>query len=173
MTDPGTIKNTVANKALVTIDLGDFYPKENECAYIDVANYLFKGLILKESDFREQISKTDFNQFRDKYVGIYCSADAIIPIWVYMVLAAELSGFAKDVLFGKKDQFPLLFLHSNLNKINAESYDGKRLVIKGCGDKPIDEAAFTIISAKLATVARSIMYGEPCSTVPVFKRSAD
>jgi hypothetical protein len=173
MTDPGTIKNTVANKALVTIDLGDFYPKEDECVYIDIAEYLYKGLILKENDFREQISKIVFGQYKDKFVGIYCSADAIIPMWVYMVLASELSAFAKDVLFGKKDQFPLLFLHANLNKISPIEFEGKRLVIKGCGDKPIDETAFTIISSKLAPVARSIMYGEPCSTVPVFKRSAE
>lgn len=173
MTDPGTIKNTVANKALISIDLGDFYPNENECAYIDVADYLFKGIILKENDFRAQISETDFSQYQDKFVGIYCSADAIIPMWVYMVLGAELSSFAKSVLFGKKTQFPLLFLHDNLAKIKPEEFEGKRLVIKGCGDKPTDEASFTIVSSKLAKVARSIMYGEPCSTVPVFKRSAD
>ena len=167
------IKNTVAAKAITSIDLEEFYPAENDCAYIDMKNYLFKELILREADFREQMKNTDWQAFHGKYVGIYSSADAIIPMWAYMVLASELSTVAKAVLFGKKTDFPLAFLHYNLEQISASDFENKRLVIKGCGDKPIDEKAFTIISRKLAPVARSIMYGEPCSTVPVYKKNVD
>jgi len=167
------IKNTVTSKAITTIDLGDYYPKEDACVYIDLKDFLFRGLILKEADFRETIKQTDWSVYQDKYVGIFCSADAIVPMWAYMIIASELSAFVKTVLFGKQLQFPLLFLHDNLSKINSADFEGQRLVIKGCGEKIIDEQAFTIVSLKLAPVARSIMYGEPCSTVPVFKRSVD
>lgn len=167
------IRNSVETKAITSIDLETFYPKEEDCAYIDVKGYLFKGLILREADFRETIKNTDWDSYKNKYVGLYCSADAIIPMWAYMVLASELSSKAKVVLFGKKDDFPLAFLHYNLEQIFVPDFEGKRLVIKGCGDKPIDEKAFTIISGKLAPVARSIMYGEPCSSVAVYKKSVD
>ena len=167
------IRNSVATKAITSIDLADFYPAEEDCAYLDIKDFLFKGLILREADFRETIKNTDWEAYKNKNVGLYCSADAIIPMWAYMVLASELSSKAKVVLFGKKDDFPLAFLHHNLEQISTADFDGKRLVIKGCGDKPIDEKAFTIISRKLAPVARSIMYGEPCSSVAVYKKSVD
>lgn len=167
------IRNSVASKAITGIDLEDFYPADADCVYIDVKDFLFKGLILRESDFRDIVKNTNWNAYQDKYVGIYCSADAIIPMWAYMVLASELGSLAKVVLSGKKEDFPMAFLHYNLEQVSAQDFDGKRLVIKGCGDKPVDEKAFTIISRKLAPVARSIMYGEPCSSVPVYKKSVD
>ncbi len=167
------VKNSVATKAITSIDLEEFYPAEKDCAYIDMKSYLFKELILREADFREQIKNTDWTAFHDKYVAIYCSVDVVIPMWAYMVLASELASISKIVLFGKKADFPLAFLHHNLEQISAHDFDGKRLVIKGCGDKPVDEKAFTIISRKLAPVARSIMYGEPCSSVAVYKKSID
>lgn len=167
------IKNTVATKAVISIDLEDFYPSENDCVYIDMKSYLFRELILREADFREQVKTTDWNTFKDKYIGIYCSVDVVIPMWAYMVLASELSNIAKVVISGKKTDFPLAFLHYNLETLSTHEFEGKRLVIKGCGEKPIDEKAFTIISRKLAPIARSIMYGEPCSSVAVYKKNVD
>jgi hypothetical protein len=134
--------------------------------------YLFREMILREADFRERVRNTDRQAFKGKYVGIYCSADAIIPMWAYMILTTELSELAKVVLFGKKTDFPLAFLHHNLEQMAVDSYAEKRIVIKGCGNKPTDEKAFTIISRKLVPVARSIMYGEPCSFVAVWKKSS-
>jgi hypothetical protein len=164
------IKNTVTSRAIVSIDLADFYPTESDCEYIDLKDYLFKGLILKEADFRTVIDNMDWERFRSKQVGLFCSADAIVPMWAYMVFATSLAGIAKMVLFGKKSDFPLAFLHEAIRNISIDKYQDKRLVIKGCGDKTIDEQAFTLISFQLALVAKAISYGEPCSTVPVYKR---
>jgi hypothetical protein len=167
------IKNTVTAKAIVTIDLGDFFPKEEDCVYIDMADFLFKGLILREADFRQQVKDTDWSTYRNKYVGLFCSADAIVPMWAYMVITAELSGIALMVHFGKRADFPLFFVHENIAHLNAPAYEGQRVVVKGCGDKETDEQAFIMITRKLAPVARAIMFGEACSSVPVFKRTAD
>ncbi len=167
------IKNTVATKAIVTIDLGDFFPKAEDCVYMDMASFLFKGLILKEADFRQQVKDTDWKTYNNKYVGLFCSADAIVPMWAYMVITAELSGIARMVHFGKKTDFPLLFVHENIAQIAIANYEGQRVVIKGCGDKEIDEQAFVAITRKLAPVARAIMFGEACSSVPVFKKTIE
>jgi len=167
------IKNTVATKAIVTIDLGDFFPKAEECVYLDMATFLFKGLILREADFRQQIKDTDWSTFSNKYVGLFCSVDAIVPMWAYMVITAELSGIARMVHFGKRADFPLLFVHENIALLNASAYEGQRVVVKGCGDKETDEQAFIMITRKLAPVARAIMFGEACSSVPVFKKTLE
>jgi hypothetical protein len=167
------IKNTVTSKAIVTIDLGDFFPKAEDCVYIDMATLLFKGLILKEADFRQQIKDTDWSTYSNKYVGLFCSADAIVPMWAYMVITAELSGIARMVHFGKKTDFPLFFVHENIAQIDKSNYEGQRVVVKGCGDKETDEQAFIMITRKLALVARAIMFGEACSSVPVFKKTLE
>lgn len=167
------IKNTVATKAIVTIDLGDFFPKEEDCVYIDMASFLFKGLILKEADFRQQVKDTDWSAYSNKYVGLFCSVDAIVPMWAYMVITAELSGIAHIVHFGKRNDFPLRFVHENIVRLNISAYEGQRVVVKGCGDKETDEQAFIMITQKLAPGARAIMFGEACSSVPVFKRTAE
>jgi hypothetical protein len=167
------IKNTVTAKAIVTIDLGDFFPKEEDCVYIDMAAFLFKGLILKEADFRQQVKDTDWSTYSNKNVGLFCSADAIVPMWAYMVLTAELSGIARLVHFGKRTDFPLFFVHEHIAHLNVAPYEGQRVVVKGCGDKETDEQAFVMITRKLAPVTRAIMFGEACSSVPVFKRTAD
>lgn len=167
------IKNTVASKALISIDLADLYPADENCVYFDIKDFLFKGLILKEDDFRKQVEKINWQDYAGKYVGLFCTADAIVPMWVYMILASHLSNIAKMVCFGKKEDFPLLFLHKEIDNLDTNAYENKRVVIKGCGEKRIDEEAFTRISFKLGKVTRSILYGEPCSTVPVYKRSVD
>ena len=165
------IINKVAQKALVTIDLADFFPKEEDMVAIDMKEYLFKGLILREADFRQQVKDTDWSNYKDKYVAIYASVNAIIPMWAYMVLTAELSPYVKDIANAAPQHAADVFLYRAIEKINAADYEGQRVVIKGCGDRQIDSAAFVYITNKLAATARAITYGEPCSMVPVYKKS--
>ena len=126
-------------------------------------------LILKEKDYREAMKEKDWTIFQDKVVAIHCSADAIIPLWAYMLAVSYLQPFAKDIIFGnQREVFNAMFL-KNLDKIDAKEFEGKRVVVKGCGDKKIPETAFVEITKILRPVVKSIMYGEPCSTVPIFK----
>ena len=170
MQAPDPIINKVAQKALITLDLADFFPKEDSIVAIDLKDYLFKGLILREADFREQVKNTDWSIYQDKYVVVYSSVDAIVPMWAYMVLAAELTPYAKDIANASPAHATDIFMYRAIEKVNPEDYSGQRVVIKGCGDRQIDSAAFVYITNKLAPTARAIMYGEPCSMVPVYKK---
>lgn len=162
------IVNKVAQSALITINLEKFYPTD-EIVSFDLKNYLFMQLILKEKEYREALKTLDWTVYQDKTVAIYCSADAIIPLWAYMLAVSYLQPFAKDVIFGNESEvFKYLFL-KNLDKIDPLEFEGKRVVVKGCGDKKIPETAFVEITKILRPVVKSIMYGEPCSTVPIFK----
>lgn len=164
-----TVVNKVAQSALITLDLGDFYPDE-EIATFDVKDYLFMELILKEKEYRETLKNLDWSQFENKIVAITCSADAIIPLWAYMLAVTYMQPFAKDIIFGTaEDVFNGLFL-KRLQQIDPKEFEGKRVVVKGCGDKIIPETAFVEITKILRPVVKSIMYGEPCSTVPIFKK---
>lgn len=163
--------NKVAQSALLTLDLEKFYP-EGEIAVFDLKNHLFMELILKEKDYREELKNLDWSIYQDKNVAINCSADAIIPLWAYMLAVTYLEPFAKEIVFGnEKELFNVLFL-KNLWKIDAKEYEGKRVVVKGCGDKKVPETAYVEITKILRPVAKSIMYGEPCSTVPIYKQKA-
>jgi hypothetical protein len=173
MDDVKPIINKVAQKGIVTLDLEEYFPKADELVYIDLKDYLFKGLILREADFREAVKNTDWALYKDKYVGIHCSADAVIPMWAYMVLASELEAFAKAVVFGRREELDEKLLLEKFSETDITQYNAQRLVIKGCGDRQISPAVFVVVTNKLSSVARSIMYGEPCSTVPVFKKRID
>jgi hypothetical protein len=163
------IINKVAQSALVTLDLEEFYPKE-ELVLFDLKSYLFMGLILKEKEYREALKNLDWNVYQNKNVAITCSTDAIIPLWAYMLAVTYLQPFAKEIVFGnEKEVFNILF-SKNIEKIDVKEFEGKRVVIKGCGDKKIPESAYVAITKILRPVVKSIMYGEPCSTVPIFKR---
>jgi hypothetical protein len=164
-----TIINRVAESALTTIDLEEYYPK-GDTAVFDLKDHLFRGLILKEKDFRASLQTFEWEQYRDKNVGVTCSTDAIIPMWAYMLIASNLQPIAKNVVFGEEKNIFQTLLLRNIAAINGEDYAGKRVVVKGCGDVPIPEAAYLDIAAKLRPYAKSIMYGEPCSTVPIFKK---
>ena len=163
------IINKVAESALTSIDLEEYYPK-GETAVFDLKDHLFMGLILKEKDFRAALQTYNWEQFRDKNVAITCSADAIIPMWAYMLVASNLQPVAKEVVFGEEKNIQNTLLLRNLATIKGEDYTDKRVVVKGCGDVAIPEAAYVEITNKLRPYAKSIMYGEPCSTVPIFKR---
>jgi len=164
-----TFVNKVSESGIITLDLEDYYPKQ-EIAVFDMKEHLFMGLILKEKEFRESLKTLDPEPYRDKAVALTCSADAIIPMWAYMLVVSLLEPVATEVIFG--DQ-PAVHNHLFLKKIggiNAEDYRDKRVVIKGCGELPVSENAYVAITQKLRPVAKSIMYGEPCSTVPIYKR---
>jgi hypothetical protein len=165
--------NRVAQSALITLDLEEYFPKPEDLAFIDLKEYLFKGLILREADFREVVKNTKWGQYKDKYVAIYCSTNAIIPMWAYMVLTSELAPYALDITCSNAELAAEKFLLHNLAKLDKEQFKGQRVVVKGCGDRKVPEAAFVQITQQLTNIARSIMYGEPCSTVPVFKKSVD
>jgi hypothetical protein len=163
------IINKVAESGLVSLDLENYYPK-GETTVFDMKDHLFMGMILKEKDFREALKKLDWNIYKDKYVAVTCTADAVIPVWAYMLVASGLSGVAKDFVMGdEKELYRTLFI-KNLSAINTAQFADKRIVIKGCGEIPIGEFAYTEITKLLRPVVKSIMYGEPCSTVPVYKK---
>lgn len=164
-----TFVNKVAESGIITLNLEDYYPKE-EVVVFDMKEHLFMGLILKEKDFREALKTLDIAQYENKIVALTCSADAVIPMWAYMLVASLLQPLAKEIIFGNEVLTKETILLQNINTINANAFADARIVIKGCGDLPIAEAAYIAITNKLRPVAKSIMYGEPCSTVPVYKK---
>jgi hypothetical protein len=161
--------NKVAESGIVTLNLEDFYPKEDVVVF-DLKDYLFMGLILKEKDFREALKNLDITPFENKIVALTCSADAIIPMWAYMLVASLIQPVAKNLEFGTTEQTKENILLQNIQTLDAALYTDARVVVKGCGELPIGEKAYMAITQKLRPVVKSIMYGEPCSTVPVFKR---
>ncbi len=163
-------KNKVTESGILTIDLEQYYPKDTIVVF-DMKDYLFMGLILKEKDFRESLKLLDTAVYKDKIVAITCSADAVIPMWAYMLAASSLQPVAKEIVFGNEAETKKLLLLKNISGIATNDFTDKRVVIKGCGDEPVPEEAYIEITKMLRPVAKSIMYGEPCSTVPVFKRS--
>lgn len=164
-----SIVNKVAESALTTLDLEEYYPK-GEIAVFDMKDHLFMGLILKEKDFRAALQNLDLEQYRDKNVAITCTADAIIPMWANMLAASTVKPVAREVIYGdEKAVINILFI-KNLSAIRGEDFADKRVVIKGCGDLPVTETAYVEITNKLRPFVKSIMYGEPCSTVPIYKK---
>lgn len=165
----GTIVNKVASSALIQLDLEEYYPKE-EIVVFDIKPHLFMELILKEKDFREALQQLDWSVYQDKLVAVTCTADAIIPSWAYMLIASYLQPVAKNFFFGDEQAVRDKLFLDNLRKIDVQQFADQRIVVKGCGDIQIGEFAFLEITKLLRPVAKTIMYGEPCSTVPVFKK---
>lgn len=164
------IVNKVAESGLITIDLENYLPQKGSIGVFDLKDFLFMGMILKEKDFREALKRQDWEKFRDKNVAIVCTADAIIPVWAYMLVTTYLQPVAKEIIVGdEKEIYKAVFL-KNISSIHESEFADKRIVLKGCGETPIDDFAYAEATRKLLPVAKSIMYGEPCSTVPVFKK---
>jgi Protein of unknown function (DUF2480) len=163
--------NKVAESGLVTLDLEQYYPK-GETAVFDLKDYLFMGMILKEKDYREGLKTTDWSLYTGKNVALTCSADAIIPVWAWMLAAAYLQPVAKELVMGDEKELHKQLYLKNIAAINPEEFADKRMVIKGCGETPIADFVYMEVTKKLLPVAKSIMYGEPCSTVPVYKKKA-
>jgi hypothetical protein len=163
------VVNKVAESGIITLDLEKYIPKE-EMAVFDLKDFLFMGMILKEKDFREALKKQDWERYKNKHIAVTCSADAIIPVWAYMLVIAYLQPEAKEIILGnKKDLYKTIFI-KNIAAINPSEFIDKRVVIKGCGETPVDDFAYAEATKILRPVAKSIMYGEPCSTVPVYKK---
>lgn len=164
-----TIVNKVAESGIITLDLEDYYPKE-EVVVFDLKDYLFMGLILKEKDFRAALQNINWEQYENKIIALTCTADAIIPMWAYMLVASYLEPYTKNIVFGNRETVIANIVSKNISNINAADFADKRVVVKGCGDIQIPEAAYVEITNKLRPVVKSLMYGEPCSTVPVYKK---
>jgi hypothetical protein len=161
--------NKVAASGLLSLDLETFLPRDPITAF-DLKDHLFMGLILKEKDFREALKAKDWSGFAGRHVAVICSVDAIIPVWAYMLVASYLQPVAKDVFVGSEAELYKHIVLRNIEAVDAAQYDGQRVVVKGCGDIAIDPYAYAAITQKLLPVVRSVMYGEPCSTVPVYKK---
>ena len=161
--------NKVAESGIITLNLEDYFPK-GETVIFDLKDYLFMGLILKEKDFREALKNLELKPYEGKNIAITCTADAVIPMWANMLVASYLQPVANDVVFGNENFLQQTLFLKNLYKINTAEYTDKRVVIKGCGELPVTESAYVEITNLLRPVAKSIMYGEPCSTVPIYKK---
>ena len=161
--------NKVAESGLITIDLENWYPK-GEIAVLDLKDYLFMGMIVKEKEFRDSLKNTDWEIYRNKMVSVICSADAIIPSWAFMLVASYLQPVCKELALATPDEMRKQVFLRNIQSINSMDYKDQRVIIKGCGDTPIGDFAYLEITRILRPVVRSLMYGEPCSTVPVFKK---
>ncbi|RYZ29754.1 MAG: DUF2480 family protein [Chitinophagaceae bacterium] len=163
------IVNKVASSGLITLNLENFLPKE-ETMVFDLKDHLFMGLILKEKDFREALKNLDWSVYTNKNVAITCSVDAIIPLWAYMLVTTYLQPIAKTVFVGTADELQKHLLLQNISAISVADFADQRIVVKGCGDIPIGAFAYAEITKVLLPVVKSIMYGEPCSTVPIYKK---
>ncbi len=163
------IVNKVAESRLVTLDLEQFYPTFTTTG-LDLKDFLFMEMILKEKDFREKIDQHDWTAYQDKHVAVFCSTEAILPMWAYMLVAAKLAAYASDVYQGSTEELLKKQFLENIAQIDPTAFEGKRVVVKGCGEKQIPPYAYLGISNKLLPFVKSLMYGEPCSTVPVFKK---
>jgi hypothetical protein len=167
---PDVIINKVAESGLVSLDLEDFLPEQGNITGFDLKDFLFMGQILKEKDYRASLQALDWTPYEGKSVALHCSADAIIPAWAYMLAATYLEPLATEVYMGTEASMYKRLIVSNIEALSSVDYQDKRVVVKGCGDKVVPAEAYVAITLKLRPVAKSIMYGEPCSTVPVFKK---
>ena len=165
------IVNKVAQSGIVTIDLETFY-EDGPRVLFDIKPLLFQELILKEKDFRDYIKTHDWTVYTNTFVALTCTADAIVPTWAYMLLTLSLETFAKRVVYGNLETLETILFQEKINALDTESYRDARIVIKGCGNKPVPIAAYVALTEKIKPMAKSIMYGEPCSTVPLYKKPA-
>ena len=164
------IVNRVAQSSLVTLNLEDYSHPGPRVVY-DLKEHLFKGLILREKDFRDSLKQEDWSKYKDQNVAVICSADAIIPQWAFMLIAVHLEPYANMVVFGDLQALEQTLFQNALASIDLDQFKDAKIVIKGCGEIPIPEFAYVEILRLLRPVAASIMYGEPCSTVPIYRKS--
>lgn len=164
-----TFVNKVAQSGLITLDPASFYPEGERVVY-DIKDNLFMGLMLREKDFREFVKSHDWAQYAGKNVAVTCSADAIVPAWAYMLLANRLAPYAREVVFGNEEVLETVLFEKAMAKADFEQYRDQRIVLKGCGDIPVPVSAYVELTKRLTPVAKSLMFGEPCSTVPIYKR---
>lgn len=164
------IINRVANSKLVTIDLEDYYPK-GERILFDIKDWLLEGFVLREKDFRQQALGYNWEQYKNCFVAINCSSDAIIPAWAYMLLSTYLEPFAIKTVIGDLNTLETSIYQDIISELDVSEFHDKPIIIKGCSNKPIPDNAYIQLTTKLKPIAKSIMYGEACSSVPLFKKS--
>lgn len=162
------IINRVANSVLKTIDLEALYPS-GQRAVVDIAPWLLEGIVLREKDFRNEVENHNWESYKNQYVSITCSTDAIIPAWAFMLITTKLSPYAKKAIIGTPQELETILFFEILSTFNIEEYKDKPVIIKGCADKPIPAAAYGFLISKIQPVAKSILYGEACSSVPLYK----
>ncbi len=166
----GEIRNRVAeNTKLVTFNLEDYYQEGRRIA-VDISQWLDQGFVLREKEFRASLDKHNWEIYTNCYVSVYCSTDAIVPIWAFMLFVAKVKPVATKVVLGKLEDLETVLYIEQINKIDFSSYQDKFVIIKGCSAKPVPNSAYTKAVTKLIPIAKSIMYGEACSSVPLFKR---
>jgi hypothetical protein len=163
--------NKVAQSGLLTLNLEDYYPAQ-EVVVFDLKAHLFMELILKEKEFREALKATDWSTYSGKIVALTCTADAIIPVWAWMLVSSNLQPHAQAIVMGDAHNAVTQTMIEKLQQLDMGAYEGQRIVVKGCGEKEVDAAVYVAITRLLRPYAQSIMYGEPCSTVPVYKKPA-
>ena len=163
------IENKVAQSALVNFNLEDHYT-DGERSVIDISKYLDEGIVLREKLFRDQLINEDWSIYQGHYIALTCSTDAIIPTWAYMLISSHLEGVARKVIFGELETLETVLFEETLHDLDLEKYRDKPVIVNGCGDKPVPEAAYVKLTSILKPVVKSLMFGEACSTVPIFKR---
>ncbi len=162
------IINRVANSKLITLDLEDLYPSGDR-VLIDIKGWLFEDLILKEADFRTSINEHDWQQYNQKYVALTCSSEAIIPSWAYMLISTKLTGIAKKIVVGNFEILETAIFQELIANMDVSAFAGKPIILKGCAIKPIPQSAYTLLIEKLVPIVSNLMFGEACSTVPLYK----
>jgi hypothetical protein len=162
------IKNKIAESGLINFDLAQLYPKGTRIG-IDLKDFLFQELILKEKDFREKVDLINIEEYKDAYIYIYNSADAIVPLWAYFLITAKLTAVAKKIVFGNREDLEVLLMHNAVQTYDFSELMGKRVLVKGCTDQSIPENAYIELVEQLKPIVKSLMFGEACSNVPIFK----
>ena len=162
------IKNRVANSGIVNVDLSDYAPKEN-ILELDLKQFLFDGLVLKEKEFRVALKEFDFNKYDSKVVAVFCGASVIVPMWAYMLITTYLNNANAKIYFGNKNKVTQAIIKENIDSINVDDYKEKRVIVNGCSNIKLSEGLFIAITKKLQKNVKSLMFGEACSAVPIFK----
>jgi len=163
------ILNRVAQSKILTFNLEDYYP-EGERITLDMKDWLHEGFILREKEFRSQLEEHDWSQYKNTFVALHCSTDAIIPGWAFMLVATKLRPYARKVVQGDREQLETMLYQSVIEQLDPSEFSDRLVIVKGCSNKPVPPNAYLLITQKLQPVVKSLMYGEACSSVPLFKR---
>lgn len=165
----GEIVNKVAKSGLITFNLEDYYLKGKRVQF-DVKSFLWQGIVVKEKEFRKAVKEYDWKQFEGQYVALFCSEDAIIPSWAYMLITVELMEYANKVILGDLNDLENALYIESLSKLDYSEYSDKRVIVKGCSHYPVPEMAYSYVIQQLKPYTKSLMFGEACSTVPLYKK---
>ena len=168
MSEEFQIKNKIAESGLVNFDISTLLPKGKRIG-IDLKDFLFQGLVLKEKEFRADVENLDLSIYKDAYVNIFCSTDAIIPLWAYFLITAKITAVSKKIVFGNREDLEVLLMHNAIQTYDFSNLIGKRVLVKGCTDEKIPENAYIELVEQLKPLVKSLMFGEACSNVPIFK----